>query len=257
MTTIPPNPQATATPDGVLLECKDLKKTFTLRRREIRVLQGVNLSAARGEIVLITGRTGSGKSTFLTLLAGLDRPTAGSVRLDGRRMETLSNEELTRLRRERIGIVFQSHNLLPSWTAFENVEAALLHTGMPAAQRRGRVEALLSELGLGDRMDNLPAELSVGQQQLVAIARALANEPALILADEPTGDVDPESAQEIIRRLTLPVKEKGATLVIASHGTFPVDVADRVLCMSDGRLVPYEADVPLRLRPVSRAGDLQ
>jgi len=230
--------------DGILLQCTDLRKTFTLREREIRVLDGVNLSVARGETVVITGRTGAGKSTLLALLGGLDRPTAGTVALGGRNMEALSNEELAQLRRTQIGIVFQSHNLLPSWTARENVEAALLHTGTPAARRRERAKALLSELGLGDRMDNLPAELSVGQQQLVAIARALATEPALLLADEPTGDVDPESAQEIIRLLASPVKERGAALVVATHGAFPLDAADRVLYLKDGALVPPEAAGP-------------
>ena len=226
---------------GVLLQCTDLRKTFTLRGREIRVLDGVSLSVPRGEIVAVSGRTGAGKSTLLMLLGGLDRPTSGTVALSGRNMEALSNEELAQLRRTQIGIVFQSHNLLPSWTALENVGAALLHTGMPAARRRERVKALLSELGLGGRMDNLPAELSMGQQQLVAIARALANEPELLLADEPTGDVDPESAQEIIRLLASPVRERGAALVIATHGVFPLNVADRVLHLRGGALVPSEA----------------
>jgi ABC-type lipoprotein export system ATPase subunit len=222
----------------VLLQCENLGKTYAMDHRTTRVFSGVNLSVNGGEIVLITGRTGVGKSTLLSLLGGLDRPTCGSVALDGRRLESLSAGELAHVRRKQIGFIFQNHNLLPAWTAFENVEAALLHTGTPAAARRGRAKALLSGLGLGDRMDDLPARLSVGQQQLVAIARALANEPSLLLADEPTGDVDPESAQDIIRHLTAPVRERGAALIVATHGSFPPGVADRAFCMKDGTLVP-------------------
>ena len=230
------------TGDGdILLECKDLRKSFTVKRKEIRVLRGINLSVNRGEIVVIAGKTGTGKSTFLGVLGGLERQTQGSVIFEGSDMENLSNEELALLRRQKIGVIFQNFNLLPSWTAYENVEAALLHIGMSKTARREKVKTLLNNLGLGERLDNLPSELSIGQQQRVAIARALANEPALILADEPTGELDAETAQEIIDHLITPVRQKGVTLVIATHGIFPLDIATRVFYMKGGTLVPQES----------------
>lgn len=225
----------------ILLECKDLRKSFTVKRKEIRVLRGINLSVDRGEIVVIAGKTGAGKSTFLGVLGGLERQTSGSVTFEGRCMEDLSHEALALLRRQKIGVIFQNFNLLPSWTAYENVEAALLHIGMSKTARREKVKTLLNNLGLGQRLDNLPSELSVGQQQRVAIARAIANEPALILADEPTGELDAETAQEIIDHLITPVREKGVTLVIATHGIFPLDIATRVFYIKDGTLVPQES----------------
>ncbi len=224
----------------IFLECKNLRKSFTVKRKEIRVLKGLNLSVNRGEIVAIVGKTGAGKSTFLRVLSGLEQQTSGSVIFEGHRMENLSNEELALLRRENIGIIFQNFNLLPSWTAYENVEAALLHIGMSKTTRREKVKTLLNNFGLGDRLDNLPSELSIGQQQRVAIARALANEPTLILADEPTGEIDTETAQDIIGHLITPVREKGVTLTIATHGIFPLDIADRVFYMKDGMLVSQQ-----------------
>jgi putative ABC transport system ATP-binding protein len=168
------------------------------------------------------------------LLGGLDRPTSGSINLDGEELQSLDNERLANLRRNKIGIIFQNFNLLPSWTAFENVEAALLHTSMGMAERAEKVTALLNQLGLMEQVDNLPAEMSMGQQQRVAIARTLAHTPSLILADEPTGDVDPETAQEIIDLLLIPVRQHGATLIITTHGNFPLNIADRVLTLNDG-----------------------
>ncbi|MBI3910148.1 MAG: ABC transporter ATP-binding protein [Armatimonadetes bacterium] len=222
----------------LLLECRDLRKTFVVKRQEICVLESITFSVNRGEIVVLTGKSGAGKSTLLGILAGLDRPTSGSAIFEGRPLESMTNEALAWLRRRDIGIVFQSFNLLPSWTAFENVEAALMHTGLSKSARRQKVVALLEALGLGARLDNLPAELSVGEQQRVAVARTLIHAPKLLLADEPTGDVDPETAQEIIARLVAPVKETGATLIVATHGIFPQEIADTVFQMKDGRLAP-------------------
>jgi len=224
----------------VLLECKDMRKSFTVKGREIQVLKGLNLSVNRGEIVVIVGKTGTGKSTFLRVLSGLERQTYGSVIFEGQCMEDLSNEELALLRRENIGIIFQNFNLLSSWTAFENVEAALLHTGKSKSTRHEKVKTLLNNVGVGAMLDYLPSELSIGQQQCVAIARALANEPTLILADEPTGEIDSEAAQEIVGHLITPVKEKGVTLIVATHGIFPLDIADRVLYTKDGTLIRQE-----------------
>jgi putative ABC transport system ATP-binding protein len=229
--------QATvANQNDPVLECRDLKKYYSLQKKDIPVLQGIDLSVKKGEICIITGKSGAGKSTLLGLLAALDRPTSGSIHFEGGRIENWSNEKLTRLRREKMGIIFQNFNLLPSWTAFENVEAALLHTGPSKTVRAQKVKTLLTELGLGDRLDNLPSQLSVGQQQRVAIARALANEPTLILADEPTGDVDPETGQEIIQLLLALVKEKGVTLIISTHGTFPLECSQNIFILKDGKL---------------------
>jgi len=221
----------------ILLKCEGLTKNFYVKQREIQVLKGIDLSVNKGEIVVISGKSGTGKSTLLWILGGLERPTSGKLVFEGRFIDELSNEDLAILRRRKFGIIFQNFNLLPSWTAFENVEAAMLHTGISKSARKEKAKALLGELGLSDRFDNLPSELSIGQQQRVAIARAIANEPSLIFADEPTGDVDPETATEIIDHLIQPVKEKTVTLIVTTHGAFPLDIADRVFYMKDGKLV--------------------
>jgi putative ABC transport system ATP-binding protein len=219
----------------LLLKCDHVTKSYTGRKgQEVSILRDINLTVNAGEIVIITGRSGCGKTTLLTLLAGLDRPTSGSINLDGEELQSLDNEKLANLRRNKIGIIFQNFNLLPSWTAFENIEAALLHTGMLISERAEKITALLEQLGLTAQQDNLPAEMSMGQQQRVAIARTLVHTPTLILADEPTGDVDPETAKEIIELLLIPVREHGATLVITTHGNFPLEIADRVIILSDG-----------------------
>lgn len=232
-----PNGDTDPTTDArPVLEIRDLKKHFQDGRRQVRVLEGIDLAVRGGEIVLVTGRSGAGKTTLISLMAGLDRPSGGSVMLDGRPLEDLPNEELTLLRRQKIGIVFQSFNLLPSLTAAENVEAALLPTRMPKADRREKVKSLLVGLGLGDHADRLPLQLSVGEQQRVAVARALVNNPVLILADEPTGDVDDETAGEIIDLLVAPVRQANATLIVTTHGCFTSDVAGRSLGLKDGKL---------------------
>ena len=220
----------------ILLQCEDLTKSFYVKQKEIQVLKGINLSVKKGEIIVLTGKSGTGKSTLLWILCGLERSTSGRIMFDGRSIDDLSNEDWAILRRKKFGIIFQNFNLLPSWTAFENVESAMLHTGISKSTRKKKATVLLDEFGLGDRLDNLPSELSIGQQQRVAIARAIANDPSIIIADEPTGDVDPETAKEIIDHLLTPVKEKKVTLLVATHGVFPLDIADRVFCMNDGKI---------------------
>lgn len=233
-----PSSEETHPPSEALVECRDIEKNFRIRDREIRALDGISLSVNRGEIAVVSGRSGAGKSTLLSMLGGLDRPTSGSVIFDGRHMEDLSNRDLALLRHTQIGMVFQSFNLLPSWTAVENVGAALIHAGLSRPERSEKACALLDDLGLGDRLGHLPSELSAGEQQRVAVARALANGPALVLADEPTGDVDAETAREVMDYLLGPVRESRVTLLIATHGIIPLDIADRVFRMSAGRLVP-------------------
>jgi len=197
----------------------------------------VNLSIGRGEVVLITGRSGAGKSTLLAILGGLGTPTTGHVRFEGRSLDELSGREVASLRRARIGFVFQNFNLLTSWSAFENVEAPLLRSRMPKLARRERVAALLNRVGLAEKQANLPSELSEGEQQRIALARALVNEPALVLADEPTGDLDPETATDVLGLLLAAPRERGTALLVVSHGLFPAEVADRAYRLEDGKLV--------------------
>lgn len=220
-----------------LLECRNLHKVFSVRGKNIAVLKGVGFSIAMGEVVVISGRSGAGKSVLLWLLSGLDRPTSGEVIFEDIKLGHLSNSEMAKLRHDKVGIIFQNFNLVASWTALENVEAALWANGLDNEAMRRKAIGILSDLGLGNRMDNLPTELSIGEQQRVAVARTLANDPILILADEPTGDVDPETGQEIIEMLTARVKDKKAALIVATHGNFPLDIADRVLRLKDGELL--------------------
>jgi len=219
-----------------ILQGINLKKSFFIKQREMVIFDNLNIKFPKGKIIVITGRSGVGKSTLLNLLGGLDQPTNGSIVFENIKFDKLSNSELAELRRRKIGVIFQNFNLLSSWTAFENVEAVLLHSEMDEKTQFEKIRTLLSEMGLGDRLDNLPAELSVGQQQRVAIARTLINEPQLILADEPSGDVDLETADEIIDRLITNVKQKGTTLIVATHGAFPLHHADEVYLLKEGAL---------------------
>lgn len=225
---------------NIILEGKDLRKIFHVKNRKIVALDGIDLTVRRKEIFTITGKSGAGKSVALGILGGLDRPSSGTVLFEGRPLEQLSKSELSFLRREKMGFIFQSYNLIPSWTALENVEVPLLNKGIPKKVRREKVENLLTEFGLEDRFDNLPSELSMGQQQRIAIARALANEPSLVFADEPTGDLDPTTAQEIISCLTGLVREKGVTLIIATQGNFPLEAANQIVYLRSGQLSSKE-----------------
>jgi len=228
------------TPARNILEATSLMKSYYLKNKgqQILILRGINLTMRRGEKVVISGKSGAGKSTLLNLLAGLEPPTSGEIVFDGAKVNRTSqtDDELAAVRRNKIGIVFQNFNLLPSWSACENVEAALFFTGMTREARKKRAVDLLTRVGLGDRLENLPSELSVGQQQRVAVARALVNDPEMIFADEPTGDVDRETAEEILQILFSWVADKKATLLVVTHGEFPLDRADRSLFLKDGVL---------------------
>lgn len=221
----------------VIIECKSVSKDFKTRKGQTEILKNVSFCIRQGDITLISGKTGVGKSTLLGLLGGLDRPTSGEIWLDGRRIDNLSGTEWSSIRRNKVSILFQNFNLLPSWTTFENVEAAMLHTGIGRTTRYDRIKSLLAEFGLENRMDHLPCELSVGQQQLIALARAIINKPAILLADEPTGDVDPETAQEMVNRL-VSLRRNGTTVVVATHGNFPPDAAQRRFVLADGCVRP-------------------
>jgi len=200
-----------------LLRVEDLRKTYLLGGRRLEVLRGVDLAIAEGEMVALTGPSGAGKSTFLHLVGTLDWPTSGRVRFAGRDLSTLDEDELARFRNETVGFVFQSHHLLPEFTALENVMMPALVRRMARAEARRRAEASLERVGLSDRLQHRPGELSGGEQQRVAIARALVLEPRLLLADEPTGNLDPQTAEGIHALLHELNRGLRVTAVVVTH----------------------------------------
>jgi putative ABC transport system ATP-binding protein len=202
----------------------------------VPAVTGVDLEIGDGEWLAIQGRTGHGKSTLLNLLGGLDRPTKGTVELDGTSLGALPETQLTRLRAKAIGFIFQTFNLIPTLSAAENVEAALIPLGTGQSGRRRRVAAALESVGLADRATHLPSELSGGQQQRVAIARALVKDPTVLLADEPTGNLDEDTRDDIIALLEYLWRELGLTLVLVTHETSVARRAQRIAVMTDGRL---------------------
>jgi putative ABC transport system ATP-binding protein len=217
-------------------ELTDVSKVFSNGSRTVAAVSDARLLVPDGEWLAVRGRTGHGKSTLLNLLGGLDRPTSGQVLLAGRDLGRMPEAELTRLRATTIGFVFQTFNLVPTLSAAENVEAALVPLGRGLAERRRRVAAALESVDLTDRAGHLPAQLSGGQQQRVAIARALVKEPKVLLADEPTGNLDEDTRDEIIGLIEKLWRERGLTLVLVSHDGAVVRRAQRVLVMSRGRL---------------------
>jgi putative ABC transport system ATP-binding protein len=216
-----------------VLEARNLAKTYDTGGAQVLALRGVDLAIERGEFVAIMGPSGCGKSTLLNLLAGLDRPTAGEVRLDGERIDRLSETELARVRRRKIGFVFQFFNLVPTLSAVENVELPLLLVGRRRKDARRSAGELLTELGIGDKRGAAPIQLSGGQQQRVALARALANTPDIVLGDEPTGNLDSASAREVLALLRA-ARDRGQTLLIVTHDARVAAAADRVVALRDG-----------------------
>ena len=216
-----------------VLEARHLAKTYGTGRARVLGLRGVDISIERGEFVAIMGPSGCGKSTLLNLLAGLDRPTAGEVRLDGERIDGLSETALARLRRRRVGFVFQFFNLVPTLTVVENVELPLLLVGRRRREARRSANELLSELGIPEKKGAAPGQLSGGQQQRVALARALANRPDVILADEPTGNLDSAAARDVLG-LFRDARDRGLTLLLVTHDASVASMADRVITLRDG-----------------------
>jgi putative ABC transport system ATP-binding protein len=216
-----------------VLEARGLGKTYDTGGAEVLALRGVDLAIERGEFVAIMGPSGCGKSTLLNLLAGLDRPTAGEVWLDGERIDRLSETELARLRRRKIGFVFQFFNLLPTLSAVENVELPLLLVGRRRNDARRTANELMGELGVGDKYGAAPVQLSGGQQQRVALARALANTPEIVLGDEPTGNLDSMAAREVLGLLRA-ARDRGQTLLLATHDARVAAAADRIVTLRDG-----------------------
>jgi putative ABC transport system ATP-binding protein len=228
-----------------MYQLSGVTKTYRKGRENVQALRGVDLTIDDGEWLAIQGPTGHGKSTLLQLLGGLDRPTAGSVVLDGQDLAALPETKVTKVRAASIGFIFQTFNLIPTLSAQENVEAALVPMRIPAARRRARAAESLTQVGLGDRLRHLPSELSGGQQQRVAIARALVKEPSVLLADEPTGNLDEGTRDEIILLLEKLWRELELTLILVTHDTVVARRAQRTGLMRDGRLsVTSVSDVP-------------
>jgi putative ABC transport system ATP-binding protein len=223
------------------IEAEDLVKEYRAGEVRIEALRGVSLAAERGDFVAVTGPSGSGKSTLLNILGCLDRPTHGRYFLGGREVSSLGPDELAELRSRSIGFVFQSFNLLPRTTALENVELPLFYSDVPLRVQRERVLAALAAVGLTGREGHYPGQLSGGEQQRVAIARALVNEPALLLADEPTGNLDTERSREIMELLARLNRERGLTIFLVTHERDVASFARRCLAMRDGRIVGDEA----------------
>ncbi len=219
-------------------------KDYRKDRGTVAALRGVDLMISDGEWLAIQGPTGHGKSTLLQLLGGLDRPTAGTVDFDGQDLGSMRESQVTRVRATSIGFIFQTFNLVPTLSAQENVEAALVPAGLRAADRRERAAEALAEVGLGDRLRHLPSELSGGQQQRVAIARALVKRPKVLLADEPTGNLDEGTRDEIIALLEKLWRELGLTLVLVTHDSSIARRAQRVGVMQDGKLAIKEDTIP-------------
>jgi putative ABC transport system ATP-binding protein len=219
-----------------MYELTDVRKSFRKGSATVQALDGVNLTIDAGEFLAVQGPTGQGKSTLLLLLGGLDRPSSGSVMFEGRDLARLAEAELARLRAAEFGFVFQTFNLIPTLTAQENVETALVATGVPAKERHSLALAMLEELGLADRAGHLPSELSGGQQQRVAIARALVKRPRVLLADEPTGNLDERTRDEIIGLLEQLWEERGITLVVVTHDSAIARRAGRRTVIENGRV---------------------
>jgi putative ABC transport system ATP-binding protein len=222
--------------EGPLVELRDLHREYHMGDELVRAVRGVTLDVARGDYVAIVGPSGCGKSTLLNLIGGIDRPSAGTVTIDAARVDEMSDSRATRFRLEHIGFVFQRFYLMPALTAVENVELPMAEAKLPGDRRAKRARDLLAYVGLGERRTHRPAQLSGGEQQRVAIARALANDPDLLLADEPTGELDARTGTEMIDLLSQ-VNRDGTTIIVVTHDEHLARAARRVVHMRDGVVV--------------------
>ena len=218
-----------------ILETKDLRKVYGSGDTEVRALDGVDLTVEKGEFVAVVGPSGSGKSTLLHMLGGLDRPTGGTVTVDGKELSAMRDEELTIFRRRKIGFVFQNYNLVPVLNVYENIVLPIQLDGN--APDKAYVERIIETLGLEAKLQNLPNNLSGGQQQRVAIARALAAKPAIILADEPTGNLDSATSLDVMGLLKVTAQKFSQTIVMITHNEELAQMADRIIRIEDGRIV--------------------
>lgn len=226
--------------NNVVIRARGLTKELPLGSHTVHALRGVDLDIYAGEMVAVVGPSGSGKSTLLGLIGGLDTPTRGTVELDGVDITRMNEDQLTEIRNEKIGFIFQFFNLIPTLTALENVALPIQFARKRRFKPEQRAKELLATLGLSDRMRHRPAELSGGQQQRVAIARALANNPPLLLADEPTGNLDTESGTMVLEALKNIQREAGTTVVIVTHDPELAEFTDRIVTLVDGEIVPSD-----------------
>jgi putative ABC transport system ATP-binding protein len=214
-----------------------VEKTYKLGENQVHALKGVSLELKKGEFVAFMGPSGSGKTTLLNLIGVLDKPSKGKIYVDDIDITMLKERELTKLRRNTIGFIFQFYNLIPVLSAFENVELPMLIAGVPVKERENRARELLQMVGLGDRLNHRPDELSGGEQQRVAIVRALANRPSIVLADEPTGDLDSKTGKEVVQALIDLSNREGATVIVVTHDPSVASMATKVFEMRDGTII--------------------
>ncbi|WP_109261079.1 ABC transporter ATP-binding protein [Hyphobacterium indicum] len=219
-----------------LIHCRNLTRIYKMGENEVHALRGVSVDIRRGEYVAIMGPSGSGKSTFMNMIGALDRPTSGTLEIDGERLEAMKPDELAAFRGKRVGFVFQQFNLLPRTAAIDNAALPLVYSGISASERKQRAEARLRQVGLGERMDHHPSQLSGGQQQRVAIARALVNDPAILLADEPTGALDSQTSEEILQIFDQ-LNRDGMTIILVTHEPDVAAHAKRQIVFRDGEIV--------------------
>ncbi|MES2981130.1 MAG: ABC transporter ATP-binding protein [Verrucomicrobiota bacterium] len=223
-----------------MITCKSISKSYTKGTNIVTPLENLDLEVGRGEFLALMGPSGSGKTTLLNLISGIDSPTSGSLVIDGENIAAFSRKQLTQWRARKVGYIFQLYHLIPVLTAFENVELPLLITSLSKAERRQKAEEALEIVGLKDRSHHTPSELSGGQEQRVAIARALVADPALLVADEPTGDLDRESATMILELLQSLSRERGKTIVMVTHDARAAAAAHRTLHLEKGKLLENE-----------------
>ena len=236
-----------------LIRCANVCKDYVRGAENVRVLRNVNLSVKQGTFIALMGPSGSGKTTLLNLVGGLDTPTSGEIEVDGLRLDSVSAKALSRWRAQSVGFVFQFYNLLPVLSAQRNVELPLLLTGLSRSERRRNAALALDIVGLGDRGGHKPGELSGGQQQRVAIARALVSDPRLLVCDEPTGDLDRDTADEILELLQTLHRELGKTIVMVTHDPKAADHAESTLHMDKGELVSTVERPDIQLEPAGAA----
>jgi putative ABC transport system ATP-binding protein len=220
-----------------IVECIDVRKTYHVGRMEVPALKGVSLTVEEGGFVALAGPSGSGKTTMLNIIGGLDAADSGTVLLDGNRLGEMDQSELAGLRLQKVGFVFQSYNLIPVLTAVENVEFVMLLQGVETHERRRRAEAILDEVGLGGMHDRRPSALSGGQQQRVAVARAIVSGPSIVLADEPTANLDSETGKGLLDIMKEMNERRGVTFVFSTHDQMVMDYAKRVILLRDGQVI--------------------
>ncbi|MBB6218288.1 putative ABC transport system ATP-binding protein [Anaerosolibacter carboniphilus] len=240
----------------IMIDVRDLVKKFYIGSpNELQILKNISLTVKKGEFVSIVGASGSGKSTLMNVIGALDRPTSGEYILDGAPIQNMSDNELSDIRNKKIGFVFQTFNLIPRNSALKNVELPMLYAGMDRKERRERAEELLELVGMADRMHHLPNELSGGQKQRVAISRALSNEPAILLADEPTGALDSETGRMIMDLFHKVHETKGTTIILITHNYELAEETQRIVTIKDGRILDEKANLNHRMAEMGRRGN--